>query len=207
MCTIFNNNINLIILADISKSAMPIIDPDRSVQWLLRDVIDGTLRPAFANQSALAFNQIILYDELSYPQTPNIDPVLDINFYDRNRTDLVDLQSAILTAIARFPTNNKRKTLLILNGQQQANYPDDSQLCLIKSLLDNNGMYISIISDSYTKWLKINDSISSQTQTLHTNIPFCIHYILYVRNIQILPLLFYRIHIRTKVNHHEIYNA
>ena len=144
MCRIEDNNMNVIYLVDISTSASPQQSDFDNVAALIQDVTDSTL---FTNATTTMFNQIILYDENQYIQAQNTD-ASTININDiSSRTQLVDLRTAINSAIQQFNTlnNRKRRVLVIFDGQAQSDYTDDdTEICPIKATLNDEGNFNNI---------------------------------------------------------------
>lgn len=136
MCKQNSNEINVLYLIDISFSAVPQQSHFNVIAALIQDVTISTL-------STDAFNQIILYDENRYIQAPQTDAAqIDITQY--SRTPLVNLQSAILTAIETLNAlDQKRSVLVIFSGQLQNDYSDDTtEICPLRAILDDNGMIV-----------------------------------------------------------------
>ena len=141
MCIISDNNINVISLIDISTIGAPTDTEFNFIATLLQDVVDSTL--TLRDGSATAFNQIILYDQQQYIQPANQDATsINIDQCCGNRTPLNDLPSAIRLAMDEFDgLNNDPQVLIIFNGQQQSDYPDDpANVCPLRAELDDFGM-------------------------------------------------------------------
>ena len=141
MCIAGDDNINVIILLDISTIGAPTPTEFNYIAHLLEDVIDSTLN--LRDGSTVAFNQIILYHEQNYPMPENTDATsINIDQCCGSRTQFNNLSGAIDTAINLFNgLDASRNVLVIFNGQRQSDYPDDNiNICPLKQTLDNQGM-------------------------------------------------------------------